>query len=69
MFCTSSFLLFLMTGAAYTQATEISRCHSTKELRKSVVNKMLDALQCDNYICGRYTMHAYGYYYMYKKIK
>ena len=57
MFSASFFLLLMMTGAAYIQATEISRCHSTKEQRKSVVDKMLDVLQCDNYICGRYIMH------------
>ena len=60
MFCASSLMLLLMTVAAYSQATGISRC-STKELRKSIVDKRLDALRCDNYICGRYMYIMYGY--------
>ena len=51
MFCIIS--AFLINGVVHTQTTEISRC-STKEIRNSVLDKMLAALQCDDYVCGRY---------------
>ena len=59
MFCTSSILPYLIAGVAYTQVTVlgVSKC-STKELRRSVLGKMLDALQCDDYACGKYTVHG-----------
>lgn len=49
--------VFLIATAAYTQATGISKCN-TKEIRKSMLDKMLVALQCDDYVCGR---HNYIY--------
>ena len=51
-FCIIS--VFLINGIVDAQqAAGISRC-STKEIRNSVLDKMLAALQCDDYVCGRY---------------
>jgi hypothetical protein len=47
--------VFLIAGVAYThEATGISKC-STQEIRKLVLDKMLAALQCSDYVCGRYS--------------
>ena len=45
-------LVMVMAGVACTQGYEAAGMCSTRELRRAELDKKLDALQCDNYVCG-----------------